>query len=432
MRFAELSKVDIKGVFRISFYRNAAYLMLNSVIATASGFVFWILAARFYSPAAVGAASALIAAVTLLSTVSLMGFNMSLIRFLPGEKNPKMLVNCCFSVVLISSTLIALVFLSGISIWSPALSPFFTGLNPAVLFILFTLGTSIVLMLEQAYIAFRSSGYTFAQQSVIQFLKLGLIATLIFSGAFGIFLAWSAPVLLVPFLGLIFLRKIIKGYLPIPSLNKQTIGRMSRFSAGNYFADVLGNSTIYVLPLMIVNILGAEPNAYFRIAYGVASVLFMIPLAVMASLFAEGSNDPDKLKHNVVRSFKLLSIILIPGILIIVLLGEKLLLIFGAEYSDNALSLLWLLALSSLPLGIINIYTAIMRVQFKIKRIIAVLGGIAFCILVGSYLAMSNFGLIGVGIVWVSTISLFAVFLSWIIFKTLFRSERGVLWRNQH
>lgn len=419
LKFINSPKAVGKEIYRISLYRNAAFLMMNAVTGMGISFIFWVVVARFYSASELGLASALIASISLLNSISLLGFNFSLIRFLPAEKDPKMLVNCCFSIVGLASIAISIIFISGTSLWSPALSFILQAKNLFALFVIFTAATSLVLMLEQTFIAFRSAGFTLAQQIVYQIIKLILIVVLVPLGAFGIFSAWSVPAVLVLVLGIFFLRKVTQGYLPIPNLNKQAVSKMARFSAGNYFADVLGTVPVYILPLMIVNILGTEPSAYFRIAYGVASILFTIPLAITTSLFAEGSSEPDKLHHNIGRSIKFIAIMLTPAILVVLLLGKKILLIFGAEYSESALSLLWILALSSIPLSALHIYMTTLRVQLKIKKIIYIYACIAIFVLSGSYIAIARIGLIGVGISWISVLGVAAIFASLSMIKEL-------------
>jgi len=62
-------------------FKNAYFLMLSSISSAGSGFFFWLIAARFYSTAEIGLASAIIAAMGLLGMLSLLGFDISLVRF---------------------------------------------------------------------------------------------------------------------------------------------------------------------------------------------------------------------------------------------------------------------------------------------------------------------------------------------------------------
>jgi len=57
-------------------YKNSIFLMLSSITGAGTGFVFWVIAARFYSAEDVGLASAVIAAMGLINLfwVSLIGF----------------------------------------------------------------------------------------------------------------------------------------------------------------------------------------------------------------------------------------------------------------------------------------------------------------------------------------------------------------------
>jgi len=67
--------------------------MFSSLTSAGSGF-FWLIAARFYSTADIGHASAIISAMGLISMLSLLGFDISLVRFLP-EREDKKLINSC-------------------------------------------------------------------------------------------------------------------------------------------------------------------------------------------------------------------------------------------------------------------------------------------------------------------------------------------------
>jgi len=127
-----------------------------------------------------------------------------------------------------------------------------------------------------------------------------------------------------------------------------------------------------VLPIMVVNFLGPVQNAYFYIAWMMAALLLAIPISVSQSLFAEGSHFNEKLRENVIKSVKFTFLLLVPAVILLILVGKWLLLAFGQGYSANALHLLWILAISSLPTGITNIYMSILRVTSRIRELIAI------------------------------------------------------------
>ncbi len=66
-------------------FANAYFLVGNNLLSAGSGFFFWIFAARFYSPEDVGIGSALISAMGLLCMLSMLGFDIGLIRYIPNE-----------------------------------------------------------------------------------------------------------------------------------------------------------------------------------------------------------------------------------------------------------------------------------------------------------------------------------------------------------
>ena len=74
-------KEGISSLFKLSLYRNAIFLMLNSGMYGVTGFFFWIVAAWLYPTAVVGLASSAIAAISLLSLLSTLGLDYGLLRF---------------------------------------------------------------------------------------------------------------------------------------------------------------------------------------------------------------------------------------------------------------------------------------------------------------------------------------------------------------
>jgi len=146
--------------------------------------------------------------------------------------------------------------------------------------------------------------------------------------------------------------------------------------------------------------LGKEMSAYFYMTWQLSTVLLMVPGALAASLFAEGSFEEDKLRSNTLKAMGLSIAILIPSIAGVFLLGNKLLSLFGPEYSENATTLLWILAVSAIPMGINSFYISVIRVKKDITRIIVV-SAVTACFTLGlSYIFMTEFGLWGMGLGW--------------------------------
>jgi O-antigen/teichoic acid export membrane protein len=161
---------------------------------------------------------------------------------------------------------------------------------------------------------------------------------------------------------------------------------------------------------MVVNLLGAEQNAYFYVAWMIAVLLFSIPGAVSQSLFVEGSHFDTDLEVNIRRSFRFIFLLLIPATVLLFLLGKWLLLAFGAGFPANALTLLWILVLSSIPLAVNSVYRTILRVTDRMRELMVLSGFTALAVLVGSYFLTAATGILGVGYAWLAAQGLISVY----------------------
>ena len=173
---------------------------------------------------------------------------------------------------------------------------------------------------------------------------------------------------------------------------------MMHFSLANYGANLFWLIPSLVLPLMVVNFLGAKSNAYFYIGWAIANIVYMIPLTVSLSLFAEGSHDEQKLARNATGSLKLVLLLIVPAIIALFLAGDKILLIFGAAYSENATRLLWVLAISALPVSVNYIYSSIKRVEKRMKSVIGLSVFTAVTTLTLTFVLLPRMGILGAGV----------------------------------
>lgn len=413
-----------KSLYGVSLYRNALYLMLYSVVEAATGFFFWIAVARLYPAGAVGLASAAIAAAGLLALLATLGLDYGLIRFLPaaGDK-ARDIINSCFTVGGLAAIALAVIFLAGLGFWSPALLPIRE--HPVFLaaFILFAVTGTLHRFTYQTFIAERKTGFALAQGmvfSLVRFIPLVILAATF--QTFGIFASWGIAISLAAAAGIfLFLPRAKPGYRFLPRIKRRVVSDMMHFSFANYLTNILWMIHQFLLPLMVVNRLGAEANAYFYIGWSIAGIVFMVPRATSLSLFAEGSSNEGKLNYEVKRSLELIIVLLIPAILILVLLGGTVLLLFGRAYSANATKLLWILAFSALPLSLNYIYFSIKMVEKRMKSVIGLTAFIALATLGLSYFLLPRMGIMGVGVAWLSSQGVAALMTTFYLWQRFLR-----------
>jgi O-antigen/teichoic acid export membrane protein len=405
LRATVTSKDRMKEVIRVPLYSNALFLMGASVFSSLIGFVFWLVAARFYPDEAVGLASALISAMGLAVSFSKLGLELGLVRFLKRHsEDPKAIINTVFTVGLLASVAAALIFIAGLDLWSPAL--LFIRETPLYLFafVFFCAVSSLNNLSDHSFIASRRSGFVVASGLIFGILKVILaIALATFLTSFSIFASWgigmTAAVIISIF---VFLPIAQRGYRFAVTIKKKILSNMLGYSFASYLSVLLWGAPGLIFPLMVVNLLGAESNAYFYIGWAVSNVIVMIPRSVTTSLLAEGSYDETNLKTHILRSLKIIFLLLVPAVVAVLLLADKLLWLFGTQYSASATELVRIMTLAVLPLAVNILYLNIKRVQKDLKMIVGMPAFIAVISIVLALILLPQIGFNGVGIAWLA------------------------------
>jgi len=383
----------------------------NAVIALL-GFLFWVIVARFYTEHEVGYSSAIISVIILIAMLSLVGLDSSLIRFLPQAENPRELINSSLTLTSLIGMVIAGIFVAGMDFWSPALVFIQKNVVFTTAFIVFVPLFALLGLVNASFLANRRAGFVAATDIICSVLRLPMpvLFALLFH-SFGIVASWGIAIGAATAISLLlFLPKVQNHYKLMPTLKLNSMKNMWQYSGGNYLASLFIGTPALVLPIMVVNYLGPQQNAYFYIAWTIYALLRAIPLSVSRSLFAEGSHFEDKLKENVIKSFKLTFLLLIPAVILLILFGKWLLLVFGQGYSLNSLHLLRILAVSSLPISITYIYSTILRVTKRIRELVIIWGFIVTAMLVVSYLVTPSTGIIGIGYAWLGAQVMSAIY----------------------
>lgn len=382
-----------------SLYKNSVYLMLSTFIMAVLGFVFWMICARLFTTEQVGLATALISVMGLVTSFSLLGLNTGLIRYLPAAKNKDKKINTSFVLVSIVTIMISSVLLLFIRTFSPKLMFVHDNVILAFIFIFFMIFASLSNLIDSVFIAYRSTKYVLLKNTIFSLLKILLLFAFVWLGAYGIFSSWMIS-LIIGFIACFIILVYKFNYKPEFAFYDSIIKKIGKYSFGNYIAGFIGGLPSMLLPLLILNKLGAEQSAYYYMAMMIANLLFIIPQATTNSLFAEGSHNEKEMKEHIKKAVKIIFLLLIPAILIVVFLGQYVLLAFGKQYSTEGFRFLQLLAVSGIFIGINNIFGTLLIVKKWIKSLIFISAFSTILILWGSYLLI-NKGLLGIGYAWV-------------------------------
>ncbi len=404
-----------------SLYQNAFILILTNLTASVSGFVFWFIAARFYSAEDVGIATVIISAMNLIALLSKVGLDFGLMRFISefDTEGRIEVVNSSLTVTIIISTLASVIFLSAApNIISEELKilklPLFALLFIALVVIVASLQTTYGL-----FIGLRKAKFCLIQNVTWSCIKAVIVGFLSFLGVYGIILSWGIGVLVAIAVVLIYLiPRLVKDFRPRFELKLELIKKLITFSVGNQVATLFNQLPTLLLPMIVVNALGSKYSAYFYISWMIANFLFFIPNASGFSFVAESVVNNENVRTNLLKSMIFTYILLSVGILFIYVFGYDVLKLFGDKYV-YAFNLLEVLALSSLVVAPNVIYINLERVRRRVKPIVLVNGIIAFTTVIGSALLAKEYGLIVIGYIYT-----FANILSLIVILLLILMKR--------
>lgn len=380
-------------------YTNSLYLLLNTVLSSLLGFAFWTIAARVYPAAEVGLNSVVITATSYVALVATAGFNFSLVRFYADSRDKPQVVNTYLTAVAILGMLGAVVFLLGMELWATALTPLVGGaLFIGIVLVVVVLNTVSPVM-DAALIAARETKYLLGKHTLFGIAKIALLVA--FPVALGMSIAWTVALLVsVVIAGAWMLPRAVEGYKLGLSLDTKLLRATAGYLGGNYLATLFATAPVLLIPMLVASRLGVEANAYFYIAWMVANLLYTVPANLSYILFSEGAADGKELRANIRRSYKMCAALLVPGLVVVLLLGKWLLGIFGPEYAEHSVSVLRLLALAVVPLVFTYTATAIYRITKRMQKLIAVWMVIALGTLAGGYVLLPVCGLVGMGYAW--------------------------------
>lgn len=407
------NEYKIKKYFNDPLLKNSLYLMLTSISNAGFGFIFWMLAAKFYSKEDVGIATALFSSLSLLMLLSRFGLDYSIISFFPkNEKNP--IFSTSALITTLFSIFFGIIYVTGIDLFSPKLNLLKSVLNSSV-FLTTLAASSLISITGISFVALRKSKYYFFQSVFVGSRVIFLIPLIAF-GPIGIMSSINFSLILALFISLIYLKKLnIKLTFEI---DKYFLSNSLNFSVGNYISGLSTAAPSFILPIMVLNVLGPEQAANYYIVYSIAAFLFMIPNTVSVSLFVEGSNGED-LKKAIHKSMSTILSLLLPCAVILFFCGGWILTFINKDYSSNGLELLRIMIFSSFFVVFNFVYFSVQRIQKDTRGLVIISGMNLILLIIFGYFLMLRFGLIGIGYAWLISYGISSLVITWIILKNI-------------
>ena len=172
----------------------ASSLFGSTLITSLLGFAFWAVAARFYSPADVGTASAGISAMQFLATIGVLGLGTLVIAEIRQASGGQGLISAAAIVATVASSLAAVLYVLVAPLIHAHLGPLGHGAGGVCLFVAGVGLTGLTIVLDQACIGLLRGGLQFWRNAVFATVKLVLLPLGVLAptldGALAVYGAW--------------------------------------------------------------------------------------------------------------------------------------------------------------------------------------------------------------------------------------------------
>lgn len=350
--------------------RNALYLIVSSGLQAGLGFAFWAVMTRLFSTEDVGKASSLISATTVIAYLALLGLNSTLVRYLPTAQDRGALITASFLLVAGCAAGIGLVYVAATPVIAPRLA--FISHSPllAVGFAFLCAGAAINLVTDSVFIASRRAGLCAVTDGGIGGIaKIASGVLLAGTGAYGLFAASTGGFASSALASIIIIGVVLR-WRPVLTNPFHTLRPLLRFSAANYAGNILNLLPVLIVPLVVLDRLGARAAAYYFVAYQIASLLYSGAYAVGQSLLAEGSQAGADRRRLYRRSRRVLLTCYIPAVLVLIAISRWVLLIFGSRYSQHGATTLALLSAAAIPIAACNWTWTVLRLSGHLTAIV--------------------------------------------------------------
>ncbi len=400
-------------------------MLLNSVSVMGGkagtmglGFLFWLLAARQFSPEQVGLAAAAVSAMMLCTQLALVGVGSGVITHFPRHSGePAKLLNTAFSIVLATSLVTACGFLLLSSSVLSELRIVTSMLVFTLLFVLMSVLGTFGILLDQVSIALRrgdqvlSRGIAFGATTVLLIAVVPRVTDT--RSALSIFLPWVVAGAVTCAIGALQLSRALAGYRYGLQTERNLAGSLLRVGLPNWALTLTERAPGLVLPIVVTELLSPAANATWYAVWMMAWVIFIIPISVGLALFAQAAHHPDSLRSVVLHGIRYSLGIGIPVAAALALLAPFALSLLGPSYAEGGATPLRILVAGVVPLAFVQAYFSVCRARQKLAEAVRMgaVGGVAS--VAAAAAAGATSGLTGMAIAWTVVQLLIGIWALW-------------------
>jgi CDP-glycerol glycerophosphotransferase (TagB/SpsB family)/O-antigen/teichoic acid export membrane protein len=341
----------------------------STAVTSILGFVYWSLIARTAPPEAVGAASALVSALTLLGMIGMFGFGTMLIAELAAA--PRRAAELIPASLLVSSALsclLALGFVAGSRLFSPALGDAFGTWINVVLFTGGVVLSAVGFVFDQASVGLGIAQLQLWRNTWFSVAKILFIPLIAVVGGFDwvIVATWVAGhaasmVLIAP-----ALRR--RGLLSMHRPRRSALTGLGWVTVHHNTLNLSLSIPRMAVPVIVGVFLPGAVTAAFYSAWMIAGFVYAIPTHLATTLFAVAAGDRASLARKARLTLGVSAAIGAVVIPPIVVLSHELMRLFGPQYAAAGTGCLVLLVLLYPAHVVKQHFAAVLRVEGRVRR----------------------------------------------------------------
>jgi O-antigen/teichoic acid export membrane protein len=382
--------------------RGSVWLIAGVAANAVGGFAFWLVAARHFSSSTVGTAAGLFTSVMVTNYATSLGLPVVVARYATDRSlDARRMFNWAVSFALVGSAIGAAIYLVAVpgrvadtlSAWGTA---------GAIGFLAAVAGMAFAVLVDIRLMTLRRWGWAVARASAVGLIRLPLLAlNPIADEVLWVFLVAAGVPALSGVVGVVFLvgrrpEGHVTGWLvPVPPRWSAAV----RFARVNYFSMLASQAAQFLLPLIVLLTVSSSANASFYVAFGIATIVFLVPQAIGQVLLVEGGKDNAHLGDQV-RIGMLLSVavmVLIAGGAF--LFADLVPAIYGPDYRSAA-RVLPTLVVAGIPWAVTSICLARVRVEEDTVANVLITGTLAVTIVLPALILTASHGLTGAAVAW--------------------------------
>ncbi|HLP82057.1 MAG TPA: hypothetical protein VK141_08765 [Nitrosomonas sp.] len=391
-----------KHYFRMVF--DAGSLIISRASASALGFFYWVVAARYYPQESVGLATAAISSMLFLGEIGVFGLTSVLVGQLSRKNHkPSTLISTALIVTIVTAGIPALLFGLIAPKLSQDLGPISSSIQNLILYGIGVVATSASTILDFSTIGLERGELQLWRNISFAVVKLAVLvmaaAWLPSHKGMTIYGTWAAGSVFSMLILLVY--SFSKGtrvsdLVPDFTLYKELRG----LAVGHYALNLAANIPGMLLPILITILLSVSATASFYVAWMITSFFLFVPSSLAIALYAAAAKHPETGQSRMRFSILLSFAFGIVANIVVYFLAKPLLAIFGAIYVEQAETVLRILALAVFPHTILAHYVAKARIQETANKASPVIWLGAILQLVFASVGAKLFSTIGFGIGW--------------------------------